>query len=247
MNRFVKRPVLIFTFFSFLACQVYAADLSGITINQFRIVYNASEKKGVTWSLANNTELAYLMQSWIRPLDTATGMPSTDASRHRIPLLVTPPLKRVNPGEHFTVRIRLTEASLPKDRESVFYLSVKGIPSMSDKTIQTGGQMAVAVVNNIKLFYRPEGLPEGGVSKLLSQVRLSRKGRTLIVNNPTPFYLNFSQLIVGGKKVSAEDLRRLVPPKGEQSYLLPEGATGTVEWQVIDENNELTPLQHHSL
>ncbi|HCM9268854.1 TPA: molecular chaperone [Enterobacter cloacae subsp. cloacae] len=247
MNIFFKLPLIIFVLTKFLICHACADDLPGITIKQFRIFYNESEKKGVTWSLTNNTERAYLIQSWIRPLDAATGMPIVNSSMHKFPLLVTPPLKRVNPGEYLSIRIRLTEASLPIDRESVFYLSVKGIPSLPDKALQTGDQIAVAFVNNIKLFYRPESIPQGGISKCLSQVRLSREGEELKVINPTPFYLQFGQLKVGGKKIAAEDMRKLVPPKGEQRFLLPEGASGLVEWQVINENNELTALQRHSL
>ena len=75
MNIFLKLPLLIFVLFNVLSLHVYADDLSGFTIKQFRILYNASEKKGVTWSLTNNSERSYLMQSWIRPLDAATGMP----------------------------------------------------------------------------------------------------------------------------------------------------------------------------
>jgi len=244
-------PVLIITLFSASLNFASAHDPSGLMMNQFRINYSAADTKGITWSLTNNTERAYLMQSWMRPVDFSTGLPvpETDnkASTAKIPFLVTPPLKRVDPGEALTLRIRLTELSLPKDRESVFYLSVKGIPAVSGTDSQDSGQLVVAVVNNIKLFYRPEELPEGGVKKAATQLRFSQQGDSLVVDNPTPYYINFSQVTVGGKPLAADVLRKLVPPKGQQRYDLTKGMRGPVEWQVLDEDSRATSAQRQSL
>ncbi|NTY86739.1 molecular chaperone [Serratia fonticola] len=234
-----------------LPCFAVAQTPAGLSISQFRIVYPGDEKKGITWSLTNNSDRPYLMQSWVRPMDFTTGMPAAEEDNKSpvaaIPLLVTPPLARVEPGDRLTLRIRLTEMSLPQDRESVFYLSVKGIPSVPDKASQTGGQLVVAVVNNMKLFYRPEGMPKGGVTNASRQLRFSLQSDALVVDNPTPFYINFSQLTVGGKPVSAEALRKLVPPKGQQRYPVASGDRGTVEWQVVDEDSKATPLQRQTL
>ncbi|WMT12464.1 fimbrial biogenesis chaperone [Serratia fonticola] len=234
-----------------MPCFAASEPGSGLAISQFRIVYPAAEKKGITWSLTNNSDRPYLMQSWIRPMDLTTGLPVAEegnkAPAAAIPLLVTPPLTRVEPGDPLTLRIRLTEMSLPQDRESVFYLSVKGIPSTPDKASQTGGQLVVAVVNNMKLFYRPEGMPKGGVANASRQLRFSLQGDALVVDNPTPFYINFSQLTVGGKPLSTEALRKLVPPKGQQRYPVASGTRGSVEWQVVGEDNKATLLQRQTL
>jgi fimbrial chaperone protein len=246
-----KVPLWMTALFAVLPCHANEASSSGITLNQFRIIYPASAEKGITWSLTNNTNRPYLMQSWVRPMDVATGLPlaedDTKRAKTAIPLLVTPPLERVEAGQSLTLRIRLTERTLPQDRESVFYLSVKGIPSVPDKNTQVGGQMVVAVVNNMKLFYRPEGLPEGGVVTASSQLRFSQRGDLLVVDNPTPFYINFSRVTVGGKPLPADALRKLVPPKEQQSYPLPCGTSDLVEWQVIDEDSQASPLQHQAL
>lgn len=251
MSLSLKRWVLIAALAGALPCAGAAEQPSGLSLHQFRIVYPASETKGITWSMTNNTDRAYLMQSWVRPVDFSTGLPAAEAHNNAteaaIPLLVTPPLKRVEPGEQLTLRLRLTGMSLPQDRESVFYLSVKGIPSAPDKASQSGGQLVVAVVNNMKLFYRPQGMPAGGVAKASEQLRFSLQGDALVVDNPTPFYLNFSQLKVGGKPLPAAQLRTLVPPKGQQRYPVPGGSRGTVEWQVTGEDNRATPVQRQTL
>ncbi|RAP72538.1 molecular chaperone [Candidatus Erwinia dacicola] len=234
-----------------LPCHANVASPSGITLNQFRIIYPASAEKGITWSLTNNTNRTYLMQSWIRPMDFSTGLPlaegDTRKAKAAIPLLVTPPLERVEAGQSLTLRIRLTERTLPQDHESVFYLSVKGIPSVSEKNTQVGGQVVVAVVHNIKLFYRPKGLPESGVVTASSQLRFSQRSDLLVVDNPTPFYISFSRVTVGGKPLPADALRKLVPPKGQQSYPLPRGTSDLVEWQIVDEDSQASPLQHQEL
>ena len=228
-----------------------AYEQSGFTLSQFRIIYSEADTGGVTWSMTNNTGRAYLMQSWMRLIDTETGLPAQEtdskASTTTIPFLVTPPLVRVDPGEPLTLRIRLTELSLPADRESAFYLSVKGIPAISDSDSQGSGKVVVAVVNNIKLFYRPEGLPAGGVTQAATQLRFSRQGNSLVVDNPTPFYINFSQIMVGGKPLSAEALRRLLPPKGQLRYDLSAGISGPVTWQVWNEDNHATAEQRQPL
>ncbi|MBF7981186.1 MULTISPECIES: molecular chaperone [Rahnella] len=224
---------------------------SGFSLNEFRIVYPAAQKKGITWSMTNNTGRAYLMQSWIRPVDFATGLPAAEidnkAPGDAIPMMVTPPLQRIDSGEPLQLRIRLTGMTLPQDRESVFYLSVKGIPSVPGRASQTGGQLVLAVVNNMKLFYRPAGLPEAGVKSAAKQLRFSLQNEVLVVDNPTPFYLNFSQLTVGGKPLAADELRRLVPPKGQQRYPVSAGMRGAVEWQLVDEDSQVTPLQRQTL
>lgn len=234
-----------------LPCFAAPERATGFSLNQFRIVYPADEKKGITWSMTNNTERAWLMQSWIRPVDVSSGLPAAESDSKgpgdAIPLMVTPPLKRLDPGEQLTLRIRQTGMTLPQDRESVFYLSVKGIPSMPDKASQTGGQLVLAVVNNMKLFYRPQGLPGEGVKGAAKQLRFSLQNEVLVVENPTPFYLNFSQLTVGGKPLPADALRMLVPPKGQQRYPLSAGMRGEVTWQLIDEDSLVTPLLRQTL
>jgi fimbrial chaperone protein len=247
----MKIPLLIAALAGAIPCFAAPEQPSGLSIERFRMIYPAAEKRGITWSLTNNSDRPYLMQSWVRPMDFTTGLPAAEegnkAPAAAIPLLVTPPLTRVEPGDRLTLRIRLTEMSLPQDRESVFYLSVKGIPSAPDKASQTGGQLVVAVVNNMKLFYRPEGMPQGGVANASRQLRFSLQGDALVVDNPTPFYINFSQLTVGGKPLAAEALRKLVPPKGQQRYPVASGSRGTVEWQVVGEDNKATPLQRQDL
>ena len=72
------------------------------------------------------------------------------------PLVVLPPLQRVEPSERSVVRITKTPEAdrLPQDRESVFYFNLREIPPKSTKT----NVMQLALQTQIKLFYRPKAI-----------------------------------------------------------------------------------------
>lgn len=224
---------------------------SGITLHSLRVIYPESAKKGVTISLTNNTDQVYLMQSWMRSLNFSEGqipaeVEGTDNTASTLPFIITPPLKRVDVGEKLTLLIRKASNDLPTDRESVFFISIKAIPSIPDNTGLTGNQMIVTIVNNIKIFYRPMTLPVGGIKDANKLLRFSRQGDQLVASNPTPFYLTFSNLTVGGYTVPPSELRNMVPPKGQQDYFLPKTVHGDVQWKLLDEHSEPTPIQTSS-
>lgn len=250
----ILRPLIGVIMFLSAVPLTVAADPapSGITLHSMRVIYPESAKKGVMFSLTNNTDQTYLMQSWMRHLDLSTGQVAAevengDQTAGTIPFIITPPLKRVDAGEKLTFLIRKTRNDLPKDRESVFFVSIKAIPNTQEKEAQKGNQLVVAVVNNIKLFYRPEGLPEGGIKHAATSLSFRQQGDQLIVDNPTPFYLTFAHLAVGGNALTSSELRTLVPPKGVQKYPLHKAAKSDVQWQLLDENTEATPIQRQSL
>ncbi|WP_159566161.1 fimbrial biogenesis chaperone [Budvicia diplopodorum] len=230
--------------------KVYAEqkDPTGISFYVLRVIYPESEKGGVTLRAYNKTPNAYLMQSWIRPVDFTTGdVDLKDDGHTAMPFIITPPLQRFEPGEELALRIRRAGAELPKDRESVYFISMKAIPSQSKpKDEQISPQVNLAIVSNMKLFYRPDGLPESGVAGAAPDLKFSLQGDMLVANNPTPFWLTFSHLSVGGYALDKSQLRLMVPPKGQQQYHLPPGTRGDVEWQLIDEDGWNTAGQRQS-
>lgn len=234
-----------------LLASAFAAppDPKGISFYVLRVIYPASANKGVTLTVNNKSAAPYLMQSWVRPVDQQTGDVDLNDSGHaKMPFIVTPPLARLEANNELTLRIRRNGEPLPTDRESVFFISMKAIPSQAPigKSAPTG-QMAVTVVSNMKLFYRPEGLAKRAVAEVASQLRFHQSGNTLIADNPTPYWLTFSMLKIGGVAMDKPALRLMVPPKGQRSYALPGATKGGVEWQLIDEDGWNTPLQRQAL
>lgn len=228
---------------------VAQAEPHGISFYVLRVIYPENASKGVTLTAYNKSSSPYLMQSWVRQVDLHTGNVELDDNKQtKAPFIVTPPLERLEANGELKLRIRRNGESLPTDRESVFFISMKAIPASSrDDPAQALGKMAITVVTNMKLFYRPEGLAKRAVENVASQLRFRREGNELIAENPTPYWLTFSRLKVGANALDKPALRLMVPPKGQQRYVLPSTATGNVEWQLIDEDGWDTLINQQSL
>jgi fimbrial chaperone protein len=218
-------------------------EKAGIEFYVLRVIYPEAEKRGVSLTAYNKTGTPYLMQSLIRPVDPATGnVDMNDTGASPAPFIVTPPLERLEANGELTLRIRRNDIPLPTDRESVYFISMKGIPSQVVPEKGDSTRAVLAVVNSLKVFYRPEGLAKRAVADVAGQLRFRRQGNQLIADNPTPYWLTFSRLKVGKTALDKAQLRLMVPPKGQRQYTLPEHASGTVEWQLIDEDGWDTPV-----
>jgi fimbrial chaperone protein len=226
------------------------AQLPGMGFSFSRVIL-MQDDKGASVSVRNNSDNVYLMQSQIYSADGATGFPAISTNKAQPLFMVLPPLKRVEPHSELALRILATPKAsqqLPKDRESVFFISVKAIPAISadeQNNEKNSGRVMLALVNSIKLFYRPHGLEKQAVNNIANKLVFSRQGKKLHVRNPSPYYATFSSLSVGGKAVKDQELLAMVPPMGEQTYLLPEDiAGGEVSWRLIDEYGLYTDEQH---
>lgn len=120
---------------------------AAIALDRTRVILNGGDKT-VSLSIANeNKELPYLAQGWLEN-DQGVKIDS--------PLVVLPPVQRVEPASKSQVKIQALAAiaALPQDRESVFYFNLREIPPKSKKS----NVLQIALQTKIKLFYRPESL-----------------------------------------------------------------------------------------
>lgn len=224
--------------------QAESKQSPGIVFYVLRVIYPEGEKQGVTLTAYNKSPAPYLVQSWVRPVDPMTGdVDLAWQGTPTMPFIITPPLARLEANGELTLRIRRDDTPLPKDRESVFFISMKALPTKQPE----GEQMVMTVVSNIKLFYRPQGLAKRAVADMAPKLTFSRQGNQLTANNPTPYWLTFSRLAVGGVALDKPALRLMVPPFGKQSYTLPGTTTGKVTWQLIDEDGWHTPVAQQNL
>lgn len=246
MKRLTQVVMLILCSLSALAAaKAVAPESSSISFYVLRVIYPESAKNGATLNVNNKSADPYLMQSWIRPVAPDSGDVDLNyRGQPKMPFIVTPPLARLEANSELTLRIRRNGEPLPTDRESVFFISMKAIPAKKELSEPAAsGQMALTVVSNMKLFYRPAGLATRAVADVASQLRFQREGDVLIAENPTPYWLTFSQLQVGDVALGKPALRLMVPPKGQQRYALPAGTNGRVVWKLIDEDGWDTPVQ----
>jgi P pilus assembly chaperone PapD len=180
---------------------------AAIALDRTRVIFDGGSKSMSLNITNDNKELPYLAQGWIE-----------DANGKKIesPLMVLPPLQRVEPGAKSQVKIQATPAAgqLPQDRESIYYFNLREIPPKSTKP----NTLQIALQTRVKLFYRPKSLaatPNDYANPWQTKLTLTRIGDKYQVNNPTPYYVTLASAADGlkGKDVAGFN-PVMVAPKG---------------------------------
>ncbi len=193
---------------------------AGVIIEGTRLIYQG-DKKEASLGISNPDNLDYLVQSWVE---------SADNARDKGPFLITPPLFRLDGKQDNVLRVVRTGGTLPTDRESLYWLNIKSIPSTSRE--ESSNTLQIAIKTRIKLIYRPAGM-RGKPDEVADKLRWHKQGNSLVVSNPTPFYMNFQAITVGSKKV---DNVTWVAPDSDAHFAVPGGITGsTVSWKIIND------------
>lgn len=208
----------------------YAA--AGVIVGGTRVIYNAAQKE--TSIAVRNPEktVPYLIQSWVE------NASPTDTSK--APFIITPPLFRLDAGQENTLRIVRTGGQLPEDRESLYWLNIKSIPSSSKAD---SNQLQISVKTRIKLIYRPASLV-ANAPEAYKQISFARQGNQLQVINPTAYQIAFFSVKVGGVEIKEPGS---ITPFGTLNMPLPAGASGQVSWQTINDFGGITPAENKAL
>jgi P pilus assembly chaperone PapD len=139
-----------------LSAMLFSSSVfSSVIINGTRIIYPGKQRE-VTVQLSNNGASPALIQSWIDEGDAKTTPENSKA-----PFIISPPISRVEPTTGQALRVSLTTASLPQDKESLFWLNVLEIPPAPTGANNSAPEnyLQVAFRSRVKLLYRPTGLP----------------------------------------------------------------------------------------
>lgn len=203
---------------------------AGVVVGGTRVIYDSS-KKEASLSVKNPDSVPYLIQSWI---DTQSG------GAEKAPFVITPPLFRLNQGQQNVLRI-VRAGSLPDDKESLFWLNVKSIPSApkKDNTLQ------IAVKTRIKLIYRPESLKKEVPEQFANQLTWQKVGNQVQVTNPTRYYMNFNQITVAGKALPDVSF---AAPGSTARFDLPAGvSSGVLTFKLINDYGSVGEIHNASL
>lgn len=205
----------------------YSADAT-VTIGGTRVLYDGARKEA-SLSVHNPDKSPYLIQSVVNNLDNNT---------QKTPFVITPPLYRLNGGKENLMRI-IMSGSLPQNKESMFWLRVKAIPSAPREK----NTLQIAVATSIKLIYRPEVLKDINVERESTKLTWRVAGNKLEITNPTPCFINFNEIIVAGKKLANVSY---IAPGITTTVVLPAGiSSGKLQYSVINDFGAVTSL--HSL
>ncbi|EPO4911681.1 fimbrial biogenesis chaperone [Citrobacter koseri] len=204
---------------------VAATAHAGVIINGTRLVYQG-DKKESSLGLSNPDSTDYLVQSWVDSGSKNPGNP---------PFLITPPLFRLNAKEDNVLRVIRTGGNLPEDRESLYWLNIKAIPS--SKHVEGVNTLQIAINTRIKLLYRPSSV-KGKPEEVADKLEWHREGHDLVVNNPTPFYMNFQSVMINGHKISKATW---AVPETATHMALPANTDGnTVTYSIITDYGSIS-------
>jgi len=191
------------------ACTFVPAAQANVLVGGTRVILPAKDGE-VTLRLTNENDTPALVQAWIDTGDAKSTPDNVDT-----PFLITPPMFRMEAHRDQNLRILYTREPLPADRESLFWLNVLEVPPKpADRGPGGNNYLQLALRSRLKLFFRPEGL-QGEPLKAPAELVFHATGSTLVVNNPTPYHLTLTDIVLdlGGKTVAVEG--GMVAPKSE--------------------------------
>ncbi len=190
-----------------LAVALPAPVQAAISLDRTRAIFPGSETS-LALSISNaSSKKPYLAQAW---LEDAQGNKVTS------PLIVTPALQRVEPGQKSIIRVNaLPEvASLPQDRESLFYFGVREVPPRSGQP----NVLQLALQTRIKLFYRPASIVAERYSRKDDKLVLHKIPGGYRIENPTPYYITVIGVSGGKKQPVAKDFTSvMIAPKSSET------------------------------
>ena len=193
--------------FALLALGLSQSVNAAVGLDRTRVIFDGGKDATSVNITNNNTQLPYLAQGWIE---------DEDGKKINSPLIVLPPVQRLEPGKQSQVKVQALPAakSLPQDRETVYYFNLREIPPRSDKS----NTLQIALQTRIKLLYRPQAITPSQQdlsTPWQEKLTLTRDGDRYQVNNPTPYYVTLvdARSSKDGKTV-AGFVPVMVPPKG---------------------------------
>ena len=194
-----------------LACLLPAMAQAEVIISGTRIIYPGN-KKEQSVQLNNVGELPALIQSWID-----NNHPDAQPEEEDVPFVILPPVVRIEPKQGQTLRLMLSDASLPQDRESLFWFNALEIPPQPEGD-QSNNYLQFAVRSRIKLFYRPEGLTPT-VTEAPDSLQWQIGGENLNIHNPSPYYITFATVELNGDELG-ELSGKMIEPHGDLAVAL---------------------------
>ncbi|WP_156293930.1 fimbrial biogenesis chaperone [Serratia oryzae] len=236
MSRIFPLFSILFAGFPLLA----VAQTGGFGINATRLIYpQGADSISVTVRNTMATQ-PYLVQARI------SG--SQDGAQPA-PFQTRPPLFRLEPNSVNQVRIVAQGATLPTDRESVFYFHASAIPASTapqanNQQAGVHGAAQFGVGNIIKMFYRPNNLPSSSLAAQ-QNLQFSRAKGGIQVSNNSPYFVSFAEISIGGQVLKLDTPAALMlAPFSSHTY--PTSKTqGAVQWKTINDEGGISAFNHN--
>lgn len=195
-----------------LACMTARA---GVTAERTRVVFNAGEAE-TALRVVNQNPYPVVVQAWIDD-----GDPESTPDTAEAPIIPLPPVFRLEPGEQRSLRLVSVGATLPSDRESLYWLNLYEIPPDAPRAVQDpSSRLTVTLRTQMKVIHRPTGLsmtPQRAATRMEFRVEEGR----LAVHNPTPYVMTLSGISLCSDPQAGWGEGALVPPFAQVGIALP--------------------------
>ncbi|TCM65171.1 fimbrial chaperone protein [Acinetobacter calcoaceticus] len=199
--------------------------IGGVSLGATRVIY-PEDAKQISLPIINHSKKdRYLINAWVE----------NKAEQKSKDFLLTPPLFVAEANTENTLRVINVEAQLPTDRESVYWINVKAIPSIDKATLTDKNVLQLAVLSRIKLFVRPKSLsttPEMALQKII----ITQTGNAVVVDNPSPYHITFVNLSLDNEKI--ENI--MVDPMAKTKIVNKAGKK--LSYQTVNDFGGLTPV-----
>ncbi|HCM63880.1 MAG TPA: molecular chaperone [Morganella sp. (in: Bacteria)] len=173
---------ILFSGFSYSA----SSQNTGIALGATRVIYPLNAKQTSLSVINHSPKERFLINSWV---ENENGKEKN--------FVITPPLFVMESNSENTLRIVNLADNLPKDRESIFWLNVKAIPSVDKDSLEGKNVLQLAILSRIKLFVRPDNLPIQ-TEDAAEKIKINQKGGAIYIDNPSPYYTTLVNIVLDG-------------------------------------------------
>ncbi|MGH8157798.1 MAG: fimbrial biogenesis chaperone [Rhodanobacter sp.] len=236
----MNKPIRALLAALLVAGSALPAAQANVIISGTRVIFPAKDGE-VTVRLSNQNSTPALVEAWVD-----NGDVHSTPDKVNTPFLITPPLFRMEPNHDQSLRILFTrsEQPLPTDRETVYWLNVLEIPPKpSGEQFQGKNYLQLAIRSRLKLFYRPtelSGDPAKAPSQLSFKAASAAGSVTLIVHNPSSYYVTINSITVNVGGTSHKVDAGMVAPLSDLRLAVPDlkqapGAGNTIQYNCIDD------------
>lgn len=194
---YVLKQFCVFIFSSMVICSSTFAAIQALAT---RVIYNGMDA-AATLNLRNNASQPYMIQTWLESSQKKNNV-------SKLPMIVVPPLMRIDPGKESILRFIYSGEGLPLDKESLFWINIQEIPPKP----QQENTLQLAIHSKIKLFFRPKQIKDS-LENAVQKVKWFKDGSELKLKNDSPLHITIGVINLNdsSKAISNLDADMVAP------------------------------------
>lgn len=210
-----------------LAFSYFNANAEGVSLGKTRVIFSEGSSSESVY-ISNDDNQPYLIQAGVT--EKIDGNLSSN-------FIVTPPVFRLENRSVSSLRILLKDTQdLPNDKESLFYLNTKIIPSTKRPDESESQESKLVLITNfvIKVIYRPENIARPSEQDY-KKIFIKKNEGKWFLDNPTPYYMTLTSIKVNNEKYNKT---LLLAPYSKAELI--EVSIKEASWHVINDYGELS-------